>query len=76
MTLNRKAQQKMSVLQQEAEAALSREQQANLHLKQVLEIAEKTAAERDSYAKMVRRNDKRLQASSSDFDIYCVLLIS
>ncbi|KAJ8042217.1 Centrosomal protein of 89 kDa [Holothuria leucospilota] len=49
-----KAQQKMSVLQQEVETTLSREQQANLHLNQVLEIAEKTAAERDSYAKMAK----------------------
>lgn len=49
----RKAQQKALLLQQEVETALSREQQANLHLNQVLEIAEKTAAERDAFAKMV-----------------------
>ncbi|PIK41198.1 putative centrosomal protein [Apostichopus japonicus] len=50
----KKAQQKALLLQQEVETALSREQQANLHLNQVLEIAEKTAAERDAFAKMAK----------------------
>ena len=49
----RKLQHKLTMIERELSHSQAREAAANQHLNRVLEIAEQTAAERDSFKKMV-----------------------
>ncbi|XP_071484726.1 uncharacterized protein [Diadema antillarum] len=51
---NKRLQHQMSLVERELEHSQTRELAANQHLNRVLEIAEQTAAERDSYKKMAK----------------------